>query len=340
MRPLLLLLAGLALVPPAHAQRRFRLGPTASVIALDQGGSTESFTSLGGTVALLTGQDAETGITISRYPDLATGACERSLTFFGLDQLYYPVGADGLAPFASTQLGLARVTDQDVGLLGVCTAAEPSNELGLGFGLGLRLNLGGEVAGIVEGRFFQVPHSAIQALEGRANLSVAFGRPREGNLLRGTLGPAVGVWIPVSGPLRGRGPLLGVRFRRDTRTSGTAGLQLDYAPLTITEGCSAECDPYAILFAPDYEASLHPRWGRVYGALGFLLAGFPARGPDRGVARGLHGGLGADVYAGERVMINLNARLVWFQRNTGENVFGVQVGASLSPKLVPPSAAP
>ena len=39
-----------------------------------------------------------------------------------------------------------------------------------------------------------------------------------------------------------------------------------------------------------------------------------------------------DLYGG-RVMWNLNARLLWLQRNSGENVFGVQVGASLSPKL-------
>src|SRR5436853_265315 len=75
-----------------------------------------------------------------------------------------------------------------------------------------------------------------------------------------------------------------------------------------------------------------PAWGRVYGVVGFLLAGFYAEGLDRGMAQGAHGGVGADFYSG-RAMWNLNARLLWLQRNSGENVFGVQVGASVSPKL-------
>jgi hypothetical protein len=66
--------------------------------------------------------------------------------------------------------------------------------------------------------------------------------------------------------------------------------------------------------------------------VGFLIAGFYTQGPDRGVAQGLHGGIGCDVARGA-VLWNLNAQLLWFQRNTGENVFGVQVGAGLSPKL-------
>ncbi len=48
--------------------------------------------------------------------------------------------------------------------------------------------------------------------------------------------------------------------------------------------------------------------------------------------QGLQGGIGVDLTGGE-VMWNLNARLLWFQRTTGENVFGVKVGASVSPKV-------
>ena len=340
MKRLLLIFVALALAGSAHAQRRFRIGPIVNLVALDEGGSTETFTAFGGTLALLSGQDSETGLTISRYADLSTSACERSLTFFGIDSYYYPVGAGGVAPFASTQLGLARVTDADPGLLGICSpSAEPTNELGIGFGLGVRVNAGDAVAAMIEGRFFQVPHSAMQALEGRANVSVAFGAPRQSDLAGGTLGPSASVWIPVSGPIQGRGPMFGVRFRRDSKKAGTAGLQIDYAPLEITEGCSADCEPYAILFAPGYEASLHPAWGRFYGVVGVLLAGFPAEGEDRGMAQGAHGGIGADIYAGRSAMVNVNARLVWLQRKSGENVFGVQLGASVSPKLVHPKAA-
>lgn len=333
--------SALAAARPAVAQRKFRLGPTASVISIDFGASSESFPSVGGSVALLTGDDSETGLTISRYNDLSDNSCERSLTFYGLDSYYYPVGARGLAPFAGTQIGLARVTESQVPLLGGCTSSTPastSSELGYAFGLGVRVNVGADVAGILEGRFFQVPHSAIQALEARANVSVGFGKPREGDFLQGTLGPAVSFLIPVSGPLEGRGPFFGVRFRRDTEKAGTVGLELDYAPLRVTESCSPPgCEPYAILFAPGYEASLHPRWGRFYGALGLVIAGFPAEGPDRGVAQGAHGGIGVDLYSG-RAMWNLNTRLLWLQRTSGENVFGVQVGVSLSPKLVHPKA--
>ena len=55
------------------------------------------------------------------------------------------------------------------------------------------------------------------------------------------------------------------------------------------------------------------------------------------MAQGAHGGLGADFFSGERLMVNVNARLLWVQRNSGQNVFGVQVGASLSPRLEHPA---
>ncbi|MGH7700659.1 MAG: hypothetical protein ACREMJ_09110 [Gemmatimonadales bacterium] len=338
MARLLAVLAVLALLAsPAAGQRRFRVGPVVSLMALDEGGATESYPSYGGTVALLTGDDSETGLTIARYGDLSSSACERSLTFFGLDSYYYPVGAGGIAPFASTQLGLARLSESQVPLLGSCPGTtETTSELGVGFGLGLRVGVGEGVAALVEGRFFQVLPDQLQGLEARANVSVAFGRPRQGELLAGTVGPGIGFWIPVSGPLEGRAPFVGVRFRRDTRKAGTVGLQIDYAPLQITEGCTTACEPYAILFAPGYETSLHPAWGRFYGELGILLAGFPADGPDRGMAQGAHGGLGSDVYLGEGAMLNVNARLVWLQRSGGDNVFGVQVGASVSPRLAHP----
>src|SRR5207302_632578 len=233
----------------AQAQRRIRIGPTYSSLSLeDQSGSSYGFPSYGGSVALITGDESETGLTIARYNNLSTDHGIRRLTLFGLDSYYYPVGARGVvAPFA-------------------LTAA--------------------------------------------------------------TLGPALTAFIPIAGPRRGRSPFAGVRFRRDTKKAGSLGLQIDYAPLEVTAGsCAPGCRPNAILFAPGYEASVRPAWGRVYGVVGFLLAGFYAEGLDRGMAQGAHGGVGADFYSG-RAMWNLNARLLWLQRNSGENVFGVQVGAS------------
>lgn len=339
MRTLMLLLSALAVAGNAVAQRRARIGPTVSTISIDDGsGSSHSFTSFGGTFALLSGDDGEIGVAVSRYGDLSNDNCVRKLTFVGVESNYYPVGPKGIAPFASTAIGLARVTDQDIKLLGcgpLTPPPTPTNEIGFGFGLGVRLNLGTQAAALVEGRFFQVPNSAIQALEGRASVSLAFGSPRQTQLLAGTFGPAVGFLLPLSGPLEARSPTLGVRFRRDTKKTGSLGLQIDYVPLRVTAGCTSGCQPYAILFAPAYEPSLHPAWGRLYFDLGFLLAGFPRLGDDRGVAQGAHGGFGADIGHGHFPMWNLNARVLWLQRSTStdRNAFLLQIGASVSPGI-------
>ncbi|HEV2685894.1 MAG TPA: hypothetical protein VGW79_04590, partial [Actinomycetota bacterium] len=176
----------------------------------------------------------------------------------------------------------------------------------------------------------------IQALEGRANLSFAFGSPRgKTELLNGTLGPAIGMLARLGGPMEGRGPTVGVRFRRNTKKS-PLGLQIDYAPLRVTTGCtSSNCNPYAVLFAPTYEPSLYPAWGRLYVGVGLLLAGFPALSDDRGMAEGAHGGLGADIFSGKTLMANVNARVLWLQRKdpNNRNVFVAQAGVSLSPRL-------
>ena len=341
MRTLTMVLIALAVAGNAAAQRRARIGPTVSSIAIEDGaGGSQSFTSFGGTVAFLSGDDGEIGVGISRYGNLSSSSCVRQMTFVGFESNYYPIGAKGVAPFASSAVGLARVLDQDpllqFQLLGCNTSAQTTNELGLGFGLGVRVNLGNQAAALVEGRFFQVPNSAIKALEGRANVSFAFGSPnKKTQLLNGTLGPAVGVLTPLSGALEGRGPTVGVRFRREQKKGGSLGLQIDYAPLRVRTGCPANCDPYAILFAPGYEPSLHPPWGRFYAELGVLLAGFPQIGNDRGLAQGAHGGLGADIFSGRTLMTNVNARVLWMQRNdpSNRNAFIVQVGASLSPRL-------
>ena len=324
----------LASVSSVHAQRRFRLGPMLSSLSLeDASGTGHGFTAWGGMAALITGDDGETGLTVARYGDLALNSCERSLTLYALDSYYYPVGTRGVAPFASGELGLARVTDADQGLLGLCGSTQPTSQLAIGFGLGVRVNAGSDVAALVEGRFLQVPNSAIQGLEARANVSLAFGSPHTGEFLDGTLGPAASFMIPIAGSLRGRAPFVGVRFRRDTKKTGSVGLQIDYAPLRITGSCPLSgCEESAVLFAPGYEASARPAWGRLYGELGLLLAGVYSEGPDRGLAQGAHGGIGVDLFGG-RVMWNLNSRLLWLQRSNGENVFGVQVGVSVSPRI-------
>src|SRR4029077_18523838 len=109
-RLLLLALAGACLAAPALGQRTVRIGPVYSSVSLDDGsGVSHHFSAYGGTLALLTADDDETGFTVMRYNDLSTSSCPRSLTFFGLDDNYFPVGASGVAPFASTEVGIARV---------------------------------------------------------------------------------------------------------------------------------------------------------------------------------------------------------------------------------------
>lgn len=331
MRTFLVVLIALVAGGSLAAQRRARIGPVVSSIAIEDASGSHSYPSFGAALALLSGDDGEVGLAVSRYDDLSSNNCVRQMTFAGVESNYYPVGPQGIAPFASTAVGLARVTDQDVGLLGVCTAASATNEVGLGFGLGVRLNVGAQAAAIVEGRFFQVPNSAIQALEARANVSLALGTPRTTNLLNGTLGPAVSILPRLSGPMEARGPAVGVRFRRNTK-KGVLGLQIDYAPLRLI-GCSSDCEPDAILFAPGYEPSLRSAWGRLYFDLGVTLAGFPKTGPDRGMAQGAHGGIGADIFSGSSIMWNLNGRVLWMQRNNGESMFFLQAGVGLSPQL-------
>lgn len=338
-RLLVLALAGLRVATPLAAQRPIRIGLLYSSLSLqDINGTSHSFSGVGGTIAFLTADDDETGFSIVRHNDLATSGCPRSLTFFGLDDDYFPVGTAGLAPFASTEVGLARVLDTDKLLLGLgsCSAPQTTSQIGYGFGFGLRITAGKDASGQVEGRFFQVPNSAIQSLELRANVSLLMGPPRVTQMTNGTLGPAVAFLIPISGPLKGRAPFLGVRFRRDTKkASNVLGLEVDWAPLSITGTCPATgCAEDAVLFQPGYEASYRPSWGRIYGELGPVLAGFFSQGPDRGVAQGAQGGLGVDVEK-NGVLYNLSSRLLWFQPGSGGNVFAVQVGVSVGPAIRP-----
>src|SRR5258708_3645666 len=285
----------LAAATALAAQRRVRIGPALSSISLeDQSGKSHSFTGVGGSVALISGDDGETGLTIARYHDLSTDGGVRRLTLFALDSYYYPVGTRGIAPFAATTLGLARVTESATLCPLLCAdTLSTSSQFALAFGLGVRLNLGDRAVASIEGRFLQVPGSQIQALELAANASVALGSPRKGEFLEGTLGPVASFLIPLSGPLRGRAPFIGMRFRRDTKKSGTIGLQIDFASLHLTESCTPPgCQqPNAILFAPGYEASAWPTWGRFYGEGGLLLPGFYTPGPDPGVPPGLHCGI-------------------------------------------------
>jgi hypothetical protein len=330
-------LVALAALRPLAAQRQFRIGPTYSAISLqDLSGGNHSFSSFGGSAALITGDDGETGVSVARYHDLSTDGRVRRATLFGLDAYYYPIGTKGVAPFAATTLGLARVTESSgpcVPVFGCQDTVTTSSQIALAIGLGVRANLGANAVAMIEGRFLQVPGSQIQALEARASAAAALGSPHKGEFVDGTLGPIVSFLIPVSGALQGRAPFAGVRFRRDTKKTSTVGLEIAFAPLKVTGSCAPPgCEPNAILFAPGYEASARPAWGRLYAEVGVLLVGIYTQGLDRGVAQGLQGGIGCDLASGQ-LLWNVNSRLLWWQRHTGDNVFGVELGVSLSPRL-------
>src|SRR5256712_8757664 len=176
----------------ARAQRRVRIGPTSSSISLEDGpGSSHSFSSFSGSVALITGDEGETGLTIARYNDLSTDKGLRRLSLYALDSYYYPVGTRGVVtPFALTALGLARVTEVDslclLSIIPCSASASATSELALAFGLGVRVNVGRTVVATLAGRFPEVPGSQIHALEAVANPSVAFGGARQGEYLDAT----------------------------------------------------------------------------------------------------------------------------------------------------------
>src|SRR5437879_12750316 len=87
------------LAPTAVAQRRARVGPTLSWIALrDASGTSHIYPSICGSIALLTGDDAESGITVSCYNDLAQGGSVRRLTVCVSDYFQYPVRPRGVSP--------------------------------------------------------------------------------------------------------------------------------------------------------------------------------------------------------------------------------------------------
>src|SRR5207245_8335282 len=109
-----------------------------------------------------------------------------------------------------------------------------SSQVALAFGLGVRINAGKDAAAVIEGRFLQVPESQIQALEARANVSIALGSPRTGQFTAGTLGPAASYLVPLSGPLRALSPFVGARCRRGTQEpAGGVGLEVYVARLSV-----------------------------------------------------------------------------------------------------------
>src|SRR5260370_7409872 len=134
MRTLTIVLLTLAAAGNAVAQRRARIGPTVSTISIENGsGGSNSFTSFGGSLAFLSGDDGEIGVGVSRYGDLSSNSCVRQMTFVGFESNYYPIGPKGVAPFASTAVGLARVLAQDptLALLASTTAPHTPTDLGL-----------------------------------------------------------------------------------------------------------------------------------------------------------------------------------------------------------------
>src|SRR2546428_4416772 len=151
----------------AHAQRRVRTGPTYSSLGLeDRSGSSHTFSSFGGSVAVITGDEGETGLTIARYNDLSTDKGLRRLSLYALDSYYYPVGTRGVVtPFALTALGLARVTEVDslcfLSIIPCTASASATSQLALAFGLGVRVNVGGAAVATLAGGVLPGPRGQV-----------------------------------------------------------------------------------------------------------------------------------------------------------------------------------
>src|SRR2546428_10277279 len=198
MRTTCLVAAALTLfdLASARAQRRVRIGPTYSSVSLEDGsGSSHSFSSFGGSVALITGDEGETGLAIARYNDLSTDKGLRRLSLYVLDSYYYPVGTRGVvAPFALTALGLARVTEVDslclLSIIPCSASASATSELALAFGLGVRVNVGGAAVATLAGRVLQEPGGPDQAPQVLPDPVSAFRRVGQRGVVGRTDGPS------------------------------------------------------------------------------------------------------------------------------------------------------
>jgi hypothetical protein len=75
MRTLSTVLIALVIAGSVAAQRHVRIGPTVSSNSIEDGsGASQSFTGFGGSLALLSGDDGEIGIAISRWALMADWA--------------------------------------------------------------------------------------------------------------------------------------------------------------------------------------------------------------------------------------------------------------------------
>ena len=322
---------------PLQAQRPGRVGPVGAVIGLERGSITETYRGFGGLFGWLSGDDNELTASIARFPDISVDSLPRNMTAFALGSTYYPVGPQGLAPYLVSELGLVRYTRTTIPLLGSPTT-ETSNELLLGAGLGFRFTSGGATAAL-EGRFTQI-FGIESGLEARAHVGAAFGRPRESQLLPGTVGVTSAYLIHLGGAGRyvSRAPAVGARFWRYTVKRQAVSVDVLYAPVRQEDSTGAELlSTESVIFAAGYQMGLYPTWGRTYLELGGLFAGF-WEGEDKGLRSGVHAGFGVDFYQ-DQVNINVHVRGTWFQRVNGENVFSLLIGAGLSPKLPVPDRA-
>jgi len=205
-----MVLIALAVGGNAAAQRRARIGPH-GLIHLDRRRcrGSQSFTSFGGTVAFLSGDDGEIGVGISRYGNLSSSSwrptddvCRVSSRILSHRRKRHRairverrwVGA-GARPGPLLQFPL----------LGGCNmSAQTTTELGLGFGLRSARKISGtRRRPRPRGGSFK-SRTAPSRPRRRANVSFAFGSPtRRRSLLNGTLGPAVGVLTRLSGASKG-----------------------------------------------------------------------------------------------------------------------------------------
>src|SRR5690348_17399576 len=65
----------------ASAQRQFRVGPTVSSISITLGGATHSYASYGGSMALITGDDGEIGLSLQDRKSTRLNSSHPSISY-------------------------------------------------------------------------------------------------------------------------------------------------------------------------------------------------------------------------------------------------------------------
>lgn len=315
----------------AAAQRTIRLGAAYSGLSTQTSGDHSSG-GIGLSFGYLSHPSNETVLTFTRWPDASFGGSVPGATAFTLDDRWYPVDATGLAPYVITGLGAFRYTEP----AGLLTPEQKKWGFSYIAGFGIGTTIGEDWAVSAEGRLRS--DDGDRNIEYRIGGSWGFGKEHPSQAVPGTIEPFI-AWLGhlnAGAPYRSASPLGGVRFRRDLTAHRAIAVEVGVVALdpatSAPLGTAARTTMY--LMQPSYEFALAPAWGRAYFGIGPMLAGF-IEGPDAGLRAGVQAGIGADLFASDKVEAGLLTRVSWFQSAAGADQFGLMLGVTVGPRLHP-----